>query len=263
MASRTALCLAALSLCVVLVSLSPTPATADTRVGRLGILCDVHGYRVGNYVVVPLRGIAEWLGAEVTYKKPAIELRRGKHLAKITLNKKTATVDGRQITLPTAPKAYDGITCAPLKLIAAAFGVDVEYKADRDDREVERMGGVAFVQIRSQEKRGRVVVHGTSPAVTAGILKAREEDDRYGIDWVMAGLRPLKHGYVQMSPFGGGWQDSETGFLCEPMGSVWKRSGSTWKYICSDGELDDGWVVEARQKGMPEDVIAQVKARVR
>ncbi len=279
MASRTVLPLAALSLCVALVSLSPTPATADTRVGRLGILCDVHGYRVGDYVVVPLRGIAEWLGAEVTYKNPTIELKRGKHLTKTTLNKKTATVDGRQITLPTAPKVYDGITCVPLRLISAAFPVDVEYKADGDDSEVERMAGRPFVKIASREKTARVLVHRCSPAVTAAIVRVQEQAFRksgfgpngdmwqYGTDWVFTCGSVLKHGYVwSTDPYS--WEEPgaywpQAGFMGQGgEGAIWKRAANGWGragYV----SLDQPWEQSWREAGAPEDTIAQLKAGVR
>ena len=37
---------------------------AEPRMGRLGLLCDVHGYETGDRVLVPLRGVAEWFGAQ-------------------------------------------------------------------------------------------------------------------------------------------------------------------------------------------------------
>jgi len=266
MASRTVLPLAALSLCVALVSLSPTPATADTRVGRLGILCDVHGYRVGDYVVVPLRGIAEWLGAEVTYKNPTIELKRGKHLTKTTLNKKTATVDGRQITLPTAPKVYDGITCVPLRLISAAFPVDVEYKAG----DAGLPARVPSVSIRFDGRLGRVVVHATSPAVTAQIIAAEEASQRaegsrharYAVDWWFACHTVLKHGYV--------WSDNAHEYLVgsgefspeSDGGLIWSKKGGAWRCVSSLGCHDDEWDDQLRQLGVPNDVLAEVAAGI-
>jgi len=278
MTSRT---LAVLAVCTALLALLVPTAQAETRVGRFGILCDVHGYRVGGSVVVPLRGIAEWLGATVTYKKPAIELRSGKHAAKITLGSKTATVDGRQITLPTAPNVYDGIACVPLRLIEVAFSVGVQYKAGDGDNEVERMAGLPFVQITARGKSGRVIVHATSPSATAGIVKAWESEFRksggfgpnggmwqYGQDWICAANRLLKHGYV-WSTSAYGWEPGypftspggPDGFACQgDNGSIWKRGRDGWRHVGSVG-MDVETFDELIRDGVPRDVVAEIRGR--
>ncbi len=273
MASRTVLPLAALSLCVALVSLSPTPATADTRVGRLGILCDVHGYRVGNYVVVPLRGIAEWLGAEVTYKNPTIELKRGKHVAKITLNKKTATVDGRQITLPTAPKVYDGITCVPLKLISAAFGATLSYRARSSDDDVYQAILQPYVEVIHNQRTARVLVHGIAPGPMAqiisevqkkgGVAGRYEHFGTYGNDWIMEGGGLLGRGYA-WSGYENKW-DASAGVFDTGMGGgpvIWRKSGSGWRDVVFLRGFIDMDEREMDSMGIPKDVIANYKRSI-
>ena len=82
--------------------------------------------------LVPMRIIFEKLGANVewndetktvTAKKDDVEI-------KLTINDKTAYVNGKEITLDTPSVIKDGRTLVPVRFISESLGKDVEWDAE-------------------------------------------------------------------------------------------------------------------------------------
>lgn len=81
--------------------------------------------------MVPLRFVAEALGADVTWipdgKK--IEMVRGGKTITMAIGSPDYTVDGKGFTMDTAPVILGSRTYVPVRAAAEAFGADVEWEA--------------------------------------------------------------------------------------------------------------------------------------
>jgi hypothetical protein len=85
----------------------------------------------GGRVLVPLRAIFEWLGAEVKYNGATkqVTATMGQHQVELTLGKREASVDGKPVLLEVPGKATRGRTYVPLRFVSEALGAQVEWKA--------------------------------------------------------------------------------------------------------------------------------------
>jgi len=84
-------------------------------------------------LLVPVRPLAEWLGASVTFRtdlegKRAIILAKDGRVAELAIRSKTMIVDGNARMLPAAPVLRNGSAMVPLRAVAAAFGETVVWE---------------------------------------------------------------------------------------------------------------------------------------
>lgn len=81
--------------------------------------------------LVPFRAIFEALGAEVTYDATTrvISGTRGNNSIQMTLGSTSATINGQSVTLDVAPKTIQRRTMVPVRVIADALGVQINYNA--------------------------------------------------------------------------------------------------------------------------------------
>jgi hypothetical protein len=93
---------------------------------------------------VPLRAVATAMGADLNYenKTSTIELVRGNDVLRMRLGDTHATLDGKKVTLHSAPFAVRGRTMVALGVIARAFGSKVSYDRQRANIDVITSGGV-------------------------------------------------------------------------------------------------------------------------
>lgn len=79
--------------------------------------------------LVPLRAIAESLGARVNWneKSQEIEIVEDNKNIKLNINKKEATLNGRSIELDVAPRIEEGTSLVPLRFVAESLDSDVEW----------------------------------------------------------------------------------------------------------------------------------------
>ena len=86
---------------------------------------------VNKEVLVPLRAVYEKLNASTKIEKKGnvITLTVNKSIVKMTLNSKTANVNGKNISLKTAPKIVNGQTMIPLQLVTEPLDKQVEWNA--------------------------------------------------------------------------------------------------------------------------------------
>jgi hypothetical protein len=162
------------------------PLMAEPHLGNLDILPNVHGYMTGSAVLVPFRGLADWLGATIEFNQPVITLRDGDLTVKLTLGSETAQVNGRAVTLQVAPKAYGGITCVPLRFVAETFGVKATYHPLVMDM-ASPLAGLPFVELEREGNRAVVLVHSEPPDVVAAIIADLQPgtDGPYGERWII------------------------------------------------------------------------------
>jgi formylglycine-generating enzyme required for sulfatase activity len=90
------------------------------------------GITVDNTVLVPLRHIAEWLGATVEFDVATncITLRTPTTTIRLTLNSAKAIVDGTEHTLQAPAMLYDGTAYVPLRFVAEGLNAHVEWHAE-------------------------------------------------------------------------------------------------------------------------------------
>jgi len=99
--------------------------------GTIALAAPPEVVMVNGAALVPLRTVAKWLGATTQYdaKTASTSITWAKHVVKVTLNKTSATVDGKAMTLPAAPCQKSDTTYVPLRLIASSFGVKTGWDA--------------------------------------------------------------------------------------------------------------------------------------
>lgn len=82
-----------------------------------------------NTNLVPLRELAEGLGAKVSWdaKLGKIEVEKGSKRIVLTIGSKTILYNGVAETLSAAPKIIDGVTYVPAQVVARGLGAKVSY----------------------------------------------------------------------------------------------------------------------------------------
>lgn len=78
-------------------------------------------------VQVPLRGIGEALEARIGFSGKTVTYEKNGKSIILTLGSKTATVDGKSVTLDTAAKAIEGRTYVPLRFVSENLGEKVTW----------------------------------------------------------------------------------------------------------------------------------------
>jgi hypothetical protein len=102
---------------------------AALRVDGQRMISDVPPVTTARGVYVPLRVVADSLGADTNYdaKTGRIELVRADDTLRLRVGDRNATLNGNKMTLRAAPFAVSGRTMVPLNVIARAFRTHVRY----------------------------------------------------------------------------------------------------------------------------------------
>lgn len=83
----------------------------------------------GN-TLVPIRVITEAMGAEVTYASGKVTITTADHNVVLTINSKTAVVDGNNVSMDVPAKIIGGRTFIPLRAVSTMMGIansDITY----------------------------------------------------------------------------------------------------------------------------------------
>ncbi len=82
-------------------------------------------------VLVPMRGIFEALGAEISWDDAAktVTAKKGETIIACTIDNRNAQVDGAPILLDAAPKLVNGRTMVPVRFVSEALGAAVRWNA--------------------------------------------------------------------------------------------------------------------------------------
>jgi hypothetical protein len=105
---------------------------------------DVPPVTTAKGAYVPLRAVAESLGADTNYdaKTGRIELVRANDTLRLRVGDRTATLNGYTMTLKAAPFAVRGRTMVPLATIARAFNTRVRYDKAHAQIDVMSVGPI-------------------------------------------------------------------------------------------------------------------------
>ncbi len=84
---------------------------------------------MGNYVMVPLRGVFEKLGATVDWfaTDQKVVAHRGNTIVELKIDDNQATVNGKTISTAKAPVIYQGSTLVPIRFISETLGASVDW----------------------------------------------------------------------------------------------------------------------------------------
>lgn len=117
-----------------------TPGRADTSIGKVGALHslvvngrpvnrDMTPRTIGGTVMVPIRFVAEYLGANVHYEQDKGRVWVMRERQKMTMDVGTtrATVNGQGRALSQPPVIRGGRTLIPLREVARFFDAQVNY----------------------------------------------------------------------------------------------------------------------------------------
>ncbi|MBP1999605.1 N-acetylmuramoyl-L-alanine amidase [Paenibacillus shirakamiensis] len=90
---------------------------------------DTQVQTVQDTIMVPLRVIVEQLGYDVNWdsKTSSVTIEQAGNTLKLTVNKKSATVNGQKVTLRTAPLLKGNTTYVPLRFVSEQTGVKVVW----------------------------------------------------------------------------------------------------------------------------------------
>lgn len=124
----------ALTLAIILafgaVSFTASAASAITVVldGKK-ISFDVSPQTIAGRTVVPYRTLAEKLGAKVGWdqKTSKISVVKGSKTVELTVNSKTAKINGASVALDVAPVVKNGVTLVPLRFLGKSLGLWVNW----------------------------------------------------------------------------------------------------------------------------------------
>ncbi len=116
----------------------PTSLTVDGQ----RIVSDVPPVTQAHEAFVPLRAVAEGLGADMDYdaKTGTVQLSRGNDVLKMHLGETQATLNGHALQLAHAPFEVRGRTMVGLGVIARALGSHVRYDQTRANIDVVTPG---------------------------------------------------------------------------------------------------------------------------
>ncbi|OXM13800.1 copper amine oxidase N-terminal domain-containing protein [Paenibacillus herberti] len=86
----------------------------------------------GGSVYVPLRGVAQAMGASVQYSDGKVTLSKEANSVELKAGSKIATINGNDINFAQPMYSQNGRTMVPLRLIAEAFEEKVEWDGELD-----------------------------------------------------------------------------------------------------------------------------------
>ncbi len=98
-------------------------------VNDMKILSDVPPILVNNRTLVPVRLIAESLGAEVSWNEAAQEVtvKKGSDIIKLTIGENVITKNGVPSTIDVASQVTDGRTMLPVRAVAEALSCKIDW----------------------------------------------------------------------------------------------------------------------------------------
>ncbi|WP_223066524.1 family 10 glycosylhydrolase [Paenibacillus caui] len=128
--------LMAMTVLMVLLPLSAMSGEANAREAPIAMMLDgqalasdVAPYVTSGTALVPLRVISNGIGASVVWNQTSksVTIQKDGSTIKLTLGKKTATVNGGSVTLDVPLQAVAGRTMAPLRFVGEHLGLTVSW----------------------------------------------------------------------------------------------------------------------------------------
>lgn len=110
---------------------TPPTGTKPPRVTINGqnVIFDVQPIIKNGRTLVPIRVIAEELGATVSWNQntQTISITKGSNTIQLVIKKQTASLNGSTLSLDVPPEIISGRTIVPIRFIAEAFNMNVQW----------------------------------------------------------------------------------------------------------------------------------------
>ena len=119
-----------LILLTAILSIAPVSAAAiDVKIDNKKLVMDVPASIINGRTMVPMRAIFEKLGATVIWDDATkgITAKKGEKTIILTLNRKTAYINGSANILDAAPTTLGGRTMVPVRFVSEAMGCTVQW----------------------------------------------------------------------------------------------------------------------------------------
>jgi len=120
------------SIMLAVMLLAITAATIYARDARIlvdGQFLDVNGVVMDGHTLLPVRALAETVGADVEWLEEARQVRieHGDNVISLTIDSASAIVNNETITLDIPAQIIDGLTLLPLRFISENLGLEVDW----------------------------------------------------------------------------------------------------------------------------------------
>lgn len=117
---------------------------------------DAPAYIVNNRTMVPLRFISEAFDASVNYNNGIVTIEKDGSVFETTIGTKLYTLNGTQKTMDTESVIVNGRTMVPVRVIAEAFGMNINWNAE------ERI--VTITRGKARRDKVKIFIAGDSTA---------------------------------------------------------------------------------------------------
>ncbi len=126
-------------------------ADAQANVQVNGQVIDAHAVIVDSRTLVPVRGVFEQLGYNVSYDADTktATLERGTSVVKMTAGDTYFTVGDKQITPEVPQQIIDSRFMLPLRAVSEAIGADVSWNADTKTAVIEFSTGLKIADVQT------------------------------------------------------------------------------------------------------------------
>ncbi|MBE7028274.1 MAG: AMIN domain-containing protein [Ruminococcaceae bacterium] len=135
-----------------------------------------------NYSVVPARDVFEKLGAKVQWKELSerVIISKGGTVLEMTINSKTAYLNGEEKQMQIPPKIINGKTMIPVRFVGDSFGYYVDFDSQTDT----------------------VIIRTSNLDELTYITKAKysSEDDYLKLTLTTSGMYPVVNAFVVENP---------------------------------------------------------------
>ena len=135
-----------------------------------------------DYSVVPARDVFEKLGAKVQWKalSERVIISKGGTVLEMTINSKTAYLNGEEKQMQIPPKIINGKTMIPVRFVGDSFGYYVDFDSQTDT----------------------VIIRTSDPEELTYITKAKytNEDDYLKLTLTTSGVAPVVNSFVMENP---------------------------------------------------------------
>lgn len=161
--------------------------------GNNVLFADTHPQKVEGRVLVPIRGVLEDIGADISWNEATqtVKAKVGERDLEIRLGSRTALVNGQTVSLRVPAMRIGGSTMVPLRFISEALGASVEWSEPR------QMVSITTGSALSTERpvaRNRDRVQDSEPNKNTFFLRINGREEAFGA------ARPYLRGEDVMVP---------------------------------------------------------------
>lgn len=105
--------------------------------------------RVAGRILVPMRGVLEWLGATVKWNAPtrAVTAQKGPRRLSLRVGSRNARINGKSLMLDVPPQIMKSRVYAPLRFVSESLGMTVAYKPEDGGILLESASKCGFVRV--------------------------------------------------------------------------------------------------------------------